>query len=78
MEVHYYSGHTIILYKPLYLSVSLLQVACQVVTAVLHYLFLAVFCWMLSEGVMLYLMLVVVFSTLAKKWWFFMILGWGK
>ena len=26
---------------------------------------------------MLYLMLVVVFSKLAKKWWFFMLLGWG-
>ena len=26
---------------------------------------------------MLYLMLVVVFSTLSKKWWFFLLLGWG-
>ena len=60
------------------LSVLPLQIACQVVTAFLHYLFLAVFCWMLSEGVMLYLMLVVVFSTLSKKWWFFMLLGWCK
>jgi hypothetical protein len=49
-----------------------------VVTALLHYLFLSVFCWMLSEGVMLYLMLWVVFSTLSKKWWFFMMLGWCK
>ena len=55
-----------------------LQIACQVVTAFLHYLFLAVFCWMLCEGVMLYLMLVVVFSSLSKKWWFFMLLGWCK
>ena len=53
-----------------------LQIACQVVTAILQYLFISVFCWMLSEGVMLYLMLVVVFSTLSKKWWFFMLLGW--
>ena len=27
---------------------------------------------------MLYLMLVVVFSRLSKKWWFFLLLGWGK
>ena len=26
---------------------------------------------------MLYLMLVVVFSSLAKKWWLFLIVGWG-
>ena len=45
--------------------------------ALLHYLFLAAFCWMLCEGVMLYLMLVVVFSKLSKKWWFFLLLGWG-
>ena len=48
------------------------------VAALLHYLFLAVFCWMLCEGVMLYLMLVVVFSRLSKKWWFFLLLGWRK
>ena len=27
---------------------------------------------------MLYLMLVMVFSSLSKKWWFFLVLGWGK
>ena len=27
---------------------------------------------------MLYLMLIVVFSKLSKKWWFFLILGWGQ
>ncbi len=26
---------------------------------------------------MLYLMLVVVFSKLSKRWWFFLLLGWG-
>ena len=26
---------------------------------------------------MLYLMLVIVFSRLSKKWWLFFILGWG-
>ena len=32
---------------------------------------------MLCEGIMLFLLLVVVFSTTAKKWWAFLILGWG-
>ena len=27
---------------------------------------------------MLYLMLVLVFSKLSKKWWFFILVGWGK
>ncbi len=26
---------------------------------------------------MLYLLLVVVFSTLPKKWWMFLLIGWG-
>ena len=56
----------------------IIQVACVVVAALLHYLFTAVFCWMLCEGIMLYLMLVVDSRTLAKKWWSFLILGWGK
>ena len=54
------------------------QVACIVVAALLHYLFLAAFCWMLCEGVMIFLMLVRVFSTLSKRWWFFLLLGYGR
>ena len=27
---------------------------------------------------MLYLMLVIVFSKLSKKWWLFLIIGWGS
>ena len=54
------------------------QVGCAFVAALLHYLFLAAFCWMLCEGVMLHLMLVAVFSKLSRKWWFFLILGWGE
>ncbi|XP_064388289.1 adhesion G protein-coupled receptor L3-like isoform X2 [Halichondria panicea] len=50
-------------------------VGCAFVAALLHYLLLSSFCWMLCEGVMLYLMLVVVFSRLAKTWWFFLLLG---
>jgi len=44
----------------------------------MQYFFLASFCWMLCEGIMLYLKLVVVFNGLSKKWWFFLILGWSK
>jgi len=44
----------------------------------LQYFFLASYCWMLCEGIMAYLLLVVVFSGLSKKWWFFLILGWGS
>jgi len=58
--------------------VFVFQAACQAVTAITQYFFLASFCWMLCEGIMLYLMLVVVFSDLSKKWWFFFILGWSK
>lgn len=49
---------------------------CGFVAALLHYFFLASFCWMLCEGVMLYLMLVVVFSSFAKRWYLFLLLGW--
>ena len=59
-------------------SLSRPQVPCIVMTALLNYFFLAVFCWMLCESVMLYLLLVVVFSKLSKRWWFFLLLGWGK
>ena len=46
--------------------------------ALIQYFLLSAFCWMMCEGVMLYLMLVVVFSRLKEKWWFFFMLGWGK
>ncbi len=54
------------------------QVLCKSVAALLQYFLLSAFCWMLCEGIMLYLMLVVVFSTLSKKWWLFCIIGWGE
>ncbi|XP_019848861.1 PREDICTED: adhesion G protein-coupled receptor L2-like [Amphimedon queenslandica] len=52
------------------------EVLCSVVAGLLHYFFLASFCWMLCEGIMLYLLLVVVFSRLAKRWYFFFAIGW--
>ncbi|XP_064407434.1 adhesion G protein-coupled receptor L3-like [Halichondria panicea] len=53
------------------------KVACVFVAALLHYLFTTVFFWMLCEGIMLYLMLVLVFNRISKKWWIFFIIGWG-
>ena len=47
--------------------------------ALLHYLFLAAFCWMLCEGVLIYLLLVKVFGANDRKWiYIFSALGWGK
>ena len=57
---------------------SLIKESCGLVAALLQYLFLSAFCWMMCEGIMLYLMLVVVFSRFINKWWFFMILGYCK
>ncbi|XP_028827986.1 CD97 antigen isoform X2 [Denticeps clupeoides] len=39
------------------------QVGCAVVAGLLHYCFLAAFCWMLLEGVQLYRMVVLVFHS---------------
>lgn len=55
-----------------------MQGLCVFVAALLQYLFTAVFFWMLCEGIMIYLMLVIVFSDVAKKWWIFFIIGWGR
>ena len=55
-----------------------LQGGCLFVALMLHYLFLAAFCWMLCEGVMLYLLLVVVFSRVTRQWWLFVLIGYGK
>ena len=51
------------------------QIACAFVAALLHYLFLSAFCWMLCEGIMLYLLLVVVFGNTSQKLWLFLAIG---
>lgn len=53
------------------------QGGCLFVALLLHYLFLSAFCWMLCEGIMLYLLLVVVFSKMARHWWLFLLIGYG-
>ena len=51
---------------------------CTTITALLHYSFLCVFCWMLAEGILLYLLVVRVFRRAAQKWYYLLIFGWGK
>jgi hypothetical protein len=51
---------------------------CMVIAALLHYLFLCVFCWMLAEGIMLYMLVVRVFGSSAENWHYLLLLGWGK
>ena len=55
------------------------QTGCTVIAALLHYFLLALFCWMLCEGVLLYILLVKVFGGGADdKVKYFYLLGWGK
>ena len=54
-----------------------IQGACIFVAVMLQYFFTSAFCWMLCEGVILYLMLVVVFSSRFNNRLFFFALGWG-
>ena len=68
----FFSSNTVM--SMIYLS----QWLCTTVAALLHYFFLCVFCWMLAEGIILYLMLVRVFGTATDKWYYLLILGWGK
>ena len=56
---------------------NFLQDGCKFVAVILHYLFLCAFCWMLCEGILLYLLLRVVFSEMAKTWWPFLLIGYG-
>ncbi|XP_044174180.1 uncharacterized protein LOC114947269 isoform X5 [Acropora millepora] len=54
------------------------KVGCTVVAALLHYFLLAMFSWMLCEGVLLYILLVKVFGGGAEeKVKYFYIFGWG-
>ena len=54
------------------------QWLCTAVAAVLHYLFLSVFFWMLAEGIMLYILIVRPFSTAFERWYYLIPLGWGQ
>uniref|UniRef100_A0A8D0BBJ9 Adhesion G protein-coupled receptor E5 n=1 Tax=Salvator merianae TaxID=96440 RepID=A0A8D0BBJ9_SALMN len=53
------------------------QKACAVVAGLLHFFFLSVFCWMLLEGVELYLMVIQVFNAHNLKHWHIFLVGYG-
>ncbi|KAL8211766.1 UNVERIFIED_CONTAM: hypothetical protein K2H54_015898 [Gekko kuhli] len=53
------------------------KTACAIVAGLLHYFFLSAFCWMLLEGVELYLMVVQVFRTHSLKHWHHILVGYG-
>ncbi len=55
------------------------QYSCKVMTALLHYFFLATFTWTLCEAVLIYILLVKVFGANDRKWiYLYLALGWGK
>ncbi|XP_078537616.1 adhesion G protein-coupled receptor E5 isoform X2 [Lissotriton helveticus] len=53
------------------------ELACKIIAGLLHYFFLASFCWMCLEGVELYLMVVKVFKTNAMKQRYMVLAGYG-
>ncbi|XP_065905683.1 latrophilin-like protein LAT-2 isoform X2 [Dysidea avara] len=53
------------------------RTSCIIVAVLLQYFFISAFCWMLCEGVILYMMLVTVFDNKLNRRRFFFILGWG-
>ena len=61
------------------LKLFLFQVGCTAVAILLHYFFLAVFVWMLCEGIFVFIYFNFIFYTgfFAKRYFYFG-LGWGK
>eukprot|EP00058_Branchiostoma_floridae_P027788 XP_002613279.1 hypothetical protein BRAFLDRAFT_68244 [Branchiostoma floridae] len=57
------------------MSVTELEVVCDVIAIILHYLFLAVFTWMCVEGVELYVLLVKVFNLKKKRLIYYYLIG---
>lgn len=55
-----------------------LQVACFVVTALLHLFFMASFSWMLVEGLLLWSKVVSVNISEDRRMKLYYIIGWGK
>lgn len=56
-----------------------LKVGCTVMAVLLHYFLLAVFCWMLCEGILLYFIIVkVIGAKVEEKVKWFLIFGWGR
>ena len=56
---------------------SALQGACVAVAALMQYFLMAAFCWMLVEGIYLYLFVVKVYNINSKMTMYYVI-SWGK
>ncbi|XP_022089464.1 adhesion G protein-coupled receptor L3-like isoform X2 [Acanthaster planci] len=52
-------------------------IPCKIVAILLHYLFLAVFCWTLVEGIHLYRQVIAVFEQGGSKLALYYVAGWG-
>ncbi|XP_029639842.1 adhesion G protein-coupled receptor L2 isoform X2 [Octopus sinensis] len=52
------------------------KIFCAVIAGVLHFLFLAAFCWMCLEGILLYIMLIEVFEAESRRTAFYLF-GYG-
>lgn len=62
----------------LFLLVLILQVACFMVTALLHLFFMASFSWMLVEGLLLWSKVVSVNMSEDRRMKLYYIIGWGN
>ena len=56
-----------------------MQGGCKFVALLLHYIFLSAFCWMLCEGIVIYILLYfVLYKGFFLNWKFYIALGYGK
>ncbi|XP_072051763.1 uncharacterized protein [Amphiura filiformis] len=53
------------------------ETLCKITAMTIHYLYMCVFCWMLVEGINLYIKIVLVFNTEKSKLLYYVLLGWG-
>ena len=54
------------------------QIFCKIIAILLHYAYLASFCWMLVEGIHLYRLIVIVYGNEKNLKWLYYVIGWGK
>ena len=56
---------------------TLLQIACNIIAGLLHYLFLSVFGWLLVQGINIYYKIVKVYGAEASRLRYYLAIGWG-
>ena len=57
--------------------IGYLQLACNIIAGVLHYLFLSVFGWMMTEGIHLYFKIIKVYGAEESRLRYYIGIGWG-